>query len=151
MAPFRSAAALLFVAALGLPACAPEVSTHGYRFDEAALAQLEPGRTTRDGTLQLLGSPSSVATFDDRVWYYVSRRSERMSFYQDDVVDQKVMTITFDDRDVIQSIDRQSLEDAKEVALVDRETPTSGSELSILEQFIGNIGRFNPQPEADAP
>ena len=118
MAPIRSAAALLFVAALGLPACAPEVSTHGYRFDEAALAQLEPGRTTRDGTLQLLGSPSSAATFDDQ--------------------------------GVIQSIDRQSLEDAKEVALVDRETPTSGSELGILEQFIGNIGRFNPQPEADA-
>jgi outer membrane protein assembly factor BamE (lipoprotein component of BamABCDE complex) len=150
MALFRCAA-LLCVAALGLAACAPEVSTHGYRFDEPTLAQLEPGRTTRDGTLQLLGSPSSIATFDDRVWYYVSQRTERMSFYQEDVVDQKVITITFDDRDVIQSIDRQGLQDAKEVALVDRETPTSGSELSMLEQFIGNIGRFNPQPEADAP
>jgi outer membrane protein assembly factor BamE (lipoprotein component of BamABCDE complex) len=150
MALFRFAA-LLCVAALGLAACAPEVSTHGYRFDEPTLAQLEPGRTTRDGTLQLLGSPSSIATFDDRVWYYVSQRTERMSFYQEDVVDQKVITITFDDRDVIQSIDRQGLQDAKEVALVDRETPTSGSELSMLEQFIGNIGRFNPQPEADAP
>jgi outer membrane protein assembly factor BamE (lipoprotein component of BamABCDE complex) len=150
MALFRFAA-LLCVAALGLAACAPEVSTHGYRFDEPTLAQLEPGRTTRDGTLQMLGSPSSIATFDDRVWYYVSQRTERMSFYQEDVVDQKVITITFDDRDVIQSIDRQGLQDAKEVALVDRETPTSGSELSMLEQFIGNIGRFNPQPEADAP
>jgi outer membrane protein assembly factor BamE (lipoprotein component of BamABCDE complex) len=151
MALIRSAAALLFVAALGLPASAPEVSTHGYRFDEAALTQLEPGRTTRDGTLQLLGSPSSIATFDDRVWYYVSQRTERMSFYQEEIVDQKVITITFDDRDVIQHIERQSLEDAREVALVGRETPTSGSELGILEQFIGNIGRFNPNPDADAP
>jgi outer membrane protein assembly factor BamE (lipoprotein component of BamABCDE complex) len=151
MAPIRSTAALLILAALGLAACAPEVSTHGYRFDDATLAQLEPGRTTRDAALQLLGSPSSVATFDDRVWYYVSQRTERMSFYQEEIVDQKVIAITFDDRDVIQTIDRQSLEDAKEVALIDRETPTSGSELSILEQFIGNIGRFNPQPDADFP
>jgi outer membrane protein assembly factor BamE (lipoprotein component of BamABCDE complex) len=151
MTAIRSAAVLLFVTALGLPACAPEVSTHGYRFDEAALSQLEPGRTTRDGTLQLLGSPSSVATFDDRVWYYVSQRTERMSFYQEEIVDQKVITIIFDDGDVIQSIDRQSLEDAKEVALVDRETPTSGSELSIFQQFIGNIGRFNPEQDADGP
>ena len=151
MAPIRSTAALLCLAALGLPACAPEVSTHGYRFDDATLAQVEPGQTTRDGALQLLGSPSSVATFGDRVWYYVSQRTERMSFYQEEIVDQQVIAITFDDRDVVQSIDRQSLEDAKEIALVDRETPTSGSELSILEQFIGNIGRFNPQPDADIP
>ena len=74
-----------------------------------------------------------------------------MSFYQEEIVDQQVIAITFDDRDVIQSVDRQSLEDAAEVALVDRETPTSGSELSIFEQFIGNIGRFNPEQEADAP
>ena len=27
---------------------------------------------------------------------------------------------------------------------VDRETPTKGKKLTILEQFIGNIGRFTP-------
>jgi outer membrane protein assembly factor BamE (lipoprotein component of BamABCDE complex) len=142
--------ALIFVLALGLAACAPEVSTHGYRPDAAALAQLEPGRTTRDEALQLLGSPSSVATFDEQVWYYVSQRTERMSFYQEEVVDQQVLAITFDDRGVIRSIERQELADARALALVERETPTSGSELSMLEQFLGNLGRFNPEQEADA-
>jgi outer membrane protein assembly factor BamE (lipoprotein component of BamABCDE complex) len=138
--------------ALPLLACTPEISTHGYRIDEAALAQLEPGRTTRDGALQLLGSPSSVALFDDNVWYYVSQRTERMSFYQEEVVDQKVVTVTFDEQDRLSGIERQDLDDAVEVSLVDRETPTSGNELGIFEQFIGNIGRFNPQPQdADAP
>jgi outer membrane protein assembly factor BamE (lipoprotein component of BamABCDE complex) len=138
-------AAFPALALLSLVACTPEISTHGYRFDEAALAQLEPGRTTRDGVVQLLGSPSSVATFDDKIWYYVSQRSEHTSFYQDQVVEQKVITITFDDRSVVQSIDHHGLNDAREVAFVDRETPTSGQELSLLQQFLGNIGRFNPQ------
>jgi outer membrane protein assembly factor BamE (lipoprotein component of BamABCDE complex) len=142
---------LILAVALGLAACAPEVSTHGYRLDEAALARLAPGRTGRDETLQLLGSPSSIATFDDRVWYYVTQRTERMSFYQEEVVDQQVIAITFDDRGVIRSIDRENLADGREVALVDRETPTSGSELSLLQQFLGNLGRFNPEREADAP
>ena len=31
--------------------------------------------------------------------------------------------------------------------MVDRETPTSGNEMSVLEQFLGNIGRFNPTDE----
>jgi outer membrane protein assembly factor BamE (lipoprotein component of BamABCDE complex) len=127
--------------------CAPEVSTHGYRFDEATLAKLEPGRTTQNEVNKLLGSPSAVATFSPRVWYYISQRTEHKSFYQDKVVEQKVVEITFDGNDVLQSIDRRNLADAREVALVDRETPTSGKELNVFEQFIGNIGRFNPQGE----
>jgi outer membrane protein assembly factor BamE (lipoprotein component of BamABCDE complex) len=147
--PLRALGARLLLAAPLLAACTPEVSTHGYHFDEAALAQLEPGRTTRDGALQLLGSPSSIASFDDKVWYYVSQRSEHMSFYQDQVVDQKVVTVTFDDQGILRSIERETLDDAIEVSLVDRETPTSGNELGIFQQFIGNIGRFNPQEGED--
>ena len=112
--------------------------------DEAALAQVEPGRTTRDEVQQLLGSPSSITTFDGAVWYYVSQRTERMSFYQEEVVNQDVVSITFDDLGTVKRIDRHGLEEAREVSLVDRETPTSGSELNAFEQFIGNIGRFNP-------
>ena len=134
------------LAALGLAACAAQICTHGYRLDETALAQLEPGQTTQDGVLQLLGSPSSIATFDDRVWYYVSQRTEGMSFYQEKVVDQKVVAITFDDQGAVSHVDRHDLNGARDI-LVDRETPTSGNELSMLEQFIGNIGRFNPPDE----
>lgn len=140
----RGRALALLVAPL-LAGCAPEISNHGYHLDETALAQLEPGRTTQDGTLQLLGSPSAIAIFDDKVWYYVSQRRERMSFYQEEVVDQKVVTVTFDEQGVVRDVERQDLADAFEVSLVDRETPTSGNELGILEQFIGNIGRFNPE------
>ena len=133
---------------LALIGCVPQVSNHGYRLDEAAFAQIEPGRTTRDQVLQLLGSPSALTTFDGSVWYYVSQRSERLSFYQDNVVNQDVVTITFDDLGTVASIDRHGLERAHEVSFVERETPTSGSELTAFEQFIGNIGRFNPPADA---
>jgi outer membrane protein assembly factor BamE (lipoprotein component of BamABCDE complex) len=137
---------LAWIALLG---CVPQVTNHGYRFDEAALAQIQPGRTTRDEVQQLLGSPSSLTTFDGAVWYYVSQRTERMSFYQEDVVNQDVVSITFDDLGTVTNVDRHGLEEAHQVSFVDRETPTSGSELNAFEQFIGNIGRFNPQQDAD--
>lgn len=137
------------LAALGLLACTPQVSNHGYRLDEAALARVEPGRTSREQVLQLLGSPSSLTTFGNEIWYYVSQRSERMSFYQDKVVDRNVVTIAFDDRGVVDQIDRHGLERGMEVSLVDRETPTAGNDLNVFEQFIGNIGRFNAPRDAD--
>jgi outer membrane protein assembly factor BamE (lipoprotein component of BamABCDE complex) len=137
------------LATLALVACVPQVSNHGYRLDEASLEQIEPGRTSREQVLQLLGSPSSLTTFDGSVWYYVSQRTERMSFYQEQVVNQDVVAIAFDDQGTVTSVDRHGLDQAHEISLVDRETPTSGSELTVFEQFIGNIGRFNPPADAD--
>jgi outer membrane protein assembly factor BamE (lipoprotein component of BamABCDE complex) len=137
------------VTGLALIACTPQVSNHGYRLDEAAFAQVVPGRTSREQVLQLLGSPSSLATFDGSVWYYVSQRTERMSFYQEEVVNQDVVAIAFDDLGTVTQVDRHGLDQAQEVSLVDRETPTSGSELSGFEQFIGNSGRCNPPTDAD--
>jgi outer membrane protein assembly factor BamE (lipoprotein component of BamABCDE complex) len=138
------------IGSLTLGACVPQVSNHGYRLDEASLAQITPGRTTRDEVLQLLGSPSALTTFDSSAWYYVSQRSERMSFYQDQVVNRDVVSITFDELGTVAQVNRHGLEQAHEVSLVDRETPTAGSELSALEQFIGNIGRFNAPVDSDA-
>ena len=137
----------LALSALVLLACSPIVATHGHRLDERALAQIEPGHSSRDEVAQLLGSPSSRATFGDSPWYYVSQRTEQMSFYQADITNQDVVVISFDDQGVVSSIERHGLDAAREIELVSRETPTSGSELGILEQFVGNIGRFNAPPE----
>ena len=74
-------APIAVIAALSLAGCARSVSTHGHRLDAAALAQIEPGQSSQGDVIQLLGLPSSLATFDDRTWYYVSQRTERHSFY----------------------------------------------------------------------
>jgi outer membrane protein assembly factor BamE (lipoprotein component of BamABCDE complex) len=145
---------LLPLAAIGLltlqlGGCAANVAAHGHRLDVAALAQVEPGRSSQREVVQLLGSPSSLATFDDRTWYYISQRTERRSFYQEKIVAQDVVAIHFDDQGLVSQIDRHDLEEATEIDVVDRETPTAGNELTILEQFIGNIGRFNPPAEEE--
>jgi len=132
---------------LSVTACAPNISTHGHRFDAAALARVEPGNSSQNDVMQLLGSPSTLATFDDRTWYYISQRSERHSFYFETVVSQDVVAIVFDDQGTVSAINRNGLDSALDIDLVDRETPTAGNELTVLEQFLGNIGRFNPPAE----
>ena len=37
---------------------------------------------------------------------------------------------------------RYSKDDLREVGMVDRTTPTAGKDLSVLDQLIGNLGRF---------
>jgi len=140
--PLPSLAIMAVLSSLAFTACTPTVATHGHTFDEAAIAQIEPGRSSQQEVMQLLGSPSSLASFDGEVWYYVSQRTEKISFYQEDVVGQDVIAIAFDEQGVVDEVDRHGLEQTAAVEPVDRVTPTAGEAPSIFEQLIGNIGRF---------
>jgi outer membrane protein assembly factor BamE (lipoprotein component of BamABCDE complex) len=134
---------------LSVVACSPDISTHGHRFDAAALARVEPGNSSQDDVMNLLGSPSALATFDDHTWYYISQRTEQHSFYFSTVVSQDVVAIVFDDQGTVSAINRNGLDSAMDVDPVGRETPTAGNELTVLEQFLGNIGRFNPPADEE--
>ena len=59
-------------AALWMAGCQPTVSVHGHQIDPDLLAQIKPGVTSREEVTRLLGSPSTVGTFD-----YLSGRVPR--------------------------------------------------------------------------
>lgn len=141
------AAALLVLPVLS--SCSPTVETHGHSLDEAQIGKIQPGSSSRQEVLQLMGSPSALSTFDDKAWYYVSQRTEKRSFYQEGVVDQEVVTVTFDDEGRVAAIDRHGLDQVASVDPVDRVTPTAGSSPSIFKQLIGNIGRFGNSSAVD--
>lgn len=132
----------LVVAAALLGACAPIVRSKGHVLDEDAIGSIEVGAATQDDVYVALGSPSSVNAFGDTTWYYVSARTERTAFFQDELKDQQVVAIVFDDAGTVAAIDRYGLEDGWKLALVERETPTYGKSLGVLQQLIGNVGRF---------
>lgn len=136
-------AGLPAIALLMLGACSPTVSNHGYRLDSARMDQIRPGVTSREEVQRLLGSPSTRATLEDATWYYVAQRTERANFYSERLVDQEVVAIRFDPRGIVERIDRSGLETAQAVVPADEKTPTRGNELTLLEQVVSNIGRFN--------
>lgn len=135
------------VAAL-LAGCAPRVDQRGNLPDADTVLQVQPGIHDRTQVADILGSPSTLATFDDKTWYYISKRTETIAFLDPDVVDQEVLVIKFDDTGIVSDMRVYGLEDGQLVEPVDRVTPTSGNELTILEQFLGNIGRFTEGTES---
>ena len=44
---------------------------------------------------------------------------------------------------IVQQVERLEKQDGRDIQIVDRKTPTRGKELTILEQLIGNIGKFS--------
>jgi outer membrane protein assembly factor BamE (lipoprotein component of BamABCDE complex) len=140
----RACVALLLAgAALAAAGCAPRLDVRGNLPDPDDVLAVQPGITTRDQVAQLLGSPSAVATFDDKTWYYMSKRTETTAFFDPDVLDQEVLIVKFDDTGVVSDMQLYGDENAREIQPVERTTPNLGQELTVLQQIVGNLGKFN--------
>lgn len=141
------------LALLALAACSPTIDNHGHRFDSDMAGAIVPGTTSKQDVMRLMGSPSALATFEDNQWYYVAQKTERKSFYQAQITDQQVLAITFDDDGLVKEVERADLTQAEKITPVSDVTPTVGNELSLAQQLLGNIGRFNSdsKPRDRAP
>ncbi len=133
---------IVLAAAVLLAACAPRIEVRGNLPDPDLLAELEIGALNKQQVTEMFGSPSSVSTFGSENWYYISERTETTAFYAPEVVDRKVVVISFDDKGVVRDFASLGLEDGRIIELVERKTPTAGNEITFLQQLFGNLGRF---------
>ena len=134
--------AITIILALIASACAPRVAVRGNLPLEEQLSKIKIGEQNRSEVAEVLGTPSTLGTFDDKVWYYISRKIEKLAFLREKVVEQQVIAIYFNERDTVEALYRYNKDDLREIGMVDRTTPTTGKDLSILDQLIGNLGRF---------
>ena len=120
----------LVCAALG--ACTGEQFQKGYILPPGALEQI-PSGASQDQVLIVMGTPSTVATLNGEVFYYISQRSERkVAFMNQQVVDQRVIAVYFDRNRQVQRLANYGLQDGKIFDFISRTTATSGQELSYL-------------------
>jgi outer membrane protein assembly factor BamE (lipoprotein component of BamABCDE complex) len=128
---WRAAAAVSLVCAF-LGACTGEQFQKGYILPQGALEQIPIG-ASQDQVLIVMGTPSTVATLDGEVFYYISQRTERpVAFMNQKVIDQRVIAIYFDKKRTVRRLANYGLQDGKIFDFVSRTTPTSGQELSYL-------------------
>ncbi len=138
-------AAIVMVTALVIAGCVPEVNVRGHVPNPELLAQIKPGQQTRDQVLDKLGSPTAIGTFEDSRWYYITRTTEQLAFYDPELIEAQVVLVEFDNAGFVKQVMHLSNEDARDIDLVDRTTPTKGRELGFFQQILGNIGLIGPR------
>lgn len=141
--PARSIRPILAAAGLGsllvLGACqTAEVYNQGYIVDEQSLS-LVPVGSSREQVLLALGSPSTTATFDTEVFYYISQRRERpVAFMQPRIVDQRVLAVYFGSDGRVRQIANYGLQDGRIFDFITRTTPTAGRDQSFLGTLLSS-------------
>lgn len=123
-------------------ACTPTVNVRGNMIEDHKVAQIQKGTDTRTDVLRKMGSPTTVAPFDDSVWYYLRQTTEKHGIFDDEVVDERVVVVMFDESGVVEQVNNVDSK-RQNIPYVDRKTPTSGNEITFMQQMLGNLGKFN--------
>ena len=138
-------ALLVGTLAVALGACAQSVQVRGNIPDQETVSKINPGVHSRIDIASLLGSPSTVSTFQDSKWYYIGQKSTQVAFFAPEVLERKVLVVSFDEAGYVAATQTYALEDGQTIDPVDRFTPTEGRKMSLLQQLLGNLGRFSGQ------
>lgn len=140
---------LRFLVVLGIlgavSACVAQREDRGYTRTSADFSKIIPGTSTNRDVVELLGSPTSYSTFGQETWYYISARRESVAFLEPELVDQQVMGIVFTKEGVVEKLQEFNLKDRKNIALSTDKTPTEGNKITLWQQLLGNLGRFNTE------
>ncbi|MDO1581775.1 outer membrane protein assembly factor BamE [Rhizobium oryzicola] len=132
------AAVALVVGCLGLTGCTSMGQTiyNGYVLDKDSL-DLIPEGSSREQVLLSMGTPSTTATFDGEVFYYISQKRQRpVAFMKPKLVEQTIVAVYFNKEGVVTRRAQYTLQDGKVFDMVTRTTPTGGRDLTFLQQLL---------------
>lgn len=150
----------LLAASLALPGCSGtsaldlspgETLTQGYVIDQQQIDQVPVG-SSREQVLLALGSPSTTATFDNEVFYYISQTRRRpVAFANAKLVDQKVLAVYFGEDGRVTNIANYGTKDGKVFDFISRTTPTGGRDENFLGRILQGAGGVPTLPGAGGP
>jgi outer membrane protein assembly factor BamE (lipoprotein component of BamABCDE complex) len=123
-----------------------ETLHQGYVVDEEML-EMVPVGSSRDQVLLALGSPSTTATFDNEVFYYISQTRERpVAFMRPRLVNQRVLAVYFGEDDRVANIADYGLQDGRVFDFISRTTPTGGRDQNFIQQLISGVAGAPANP-----
>ncbi len=94
-----------------------ETLTQGYVIDQQSI-DLVPVGSSREQVLLALGSPSTTATFDNEVFYYISQTRRRpVAFMNAKLVDQRILAVYFNEEGRVDNIANYGLQGRQGVRL----------------------------------
>jgi len=128
---------------LYLGACSPIHHIRGNLPTDEVLAQIKIGQQTREQVRAILGPPTIQQQFRGDGWYYVGERTKNVAFFLPEIIERKVIFITFDAKDVVQSIDMRDATEETVVTIVERKTPTLGRDPSLFKELFSTFGKID--------
>ena len=125
-----------------LASCAQPIEIHGNRISLRSIEAIEPGKTTEKQVLEQLGKPVITQDYGSKIWIYVKSKSQKTVLSGRNFLDRTVVRVSFNKKGIATSVDIIPYDKELNAEISTRRTPTAGQEITVLQQLIGNFGRF---------
>ncbi len=144
----KSTRTALLAACVGfISACTPTYEVRGNIIQEHQFTSVQAGVDTQSDVMRKLGSPTTRAPFDENVWYYLGQETEKRGILDPEVKNERIVAVRFNAEGIVETIEDID-SNRVDIPYARRKTPTSGSELTVMQQLLGNVGRFNKEEDA---
>lgn len=140
----RATRVLAVLCLVAVAACSAQYRNHGYVPLAEDLDKLAIGVDTRATVDDTIGAPSAAGLLGDGDYYYVRSRVRQYGPRRPQVVDRKVVAISFNPNDTIRNIETFGLQDGRVVPISRRVTNSSVLDNGFLRQILGNFGNIDP-------
>ncbi|MBI3442040.1 MAG: outer membrane protein assembly factor BamE [Proteobacteria bacterium] len=147
-AVFLSGVCLLLMSPV---ACSPIVATRGNLLSQTKFEQVQPNVSHRADVVQYWGPPTATSPFNPNIWYYIGETTSQKGVFAPKVDKRRIIRVKFDPNNNDTVVEVADLDSAlaKDVKPVSRTTPAAGKDFTALQQFIGNLGKYNAAADKD--
>lgn len=133
----------VFISLTILSSCLKSNRHIGYSAKAEDVAKIEVGSTRKAIVKRLLGTPSATSNYGKDTWYYISTEEEFIAFLKPKIKEQNILVVEFDEYQTVSNITKLNKDDAQKILVNKNTTKTFTSNETILQQLLGNVGRFN--------
>ena len=117
--------------------CTTNVKNYGYIPSKSDLENLVIGSDNRQSVTKKIGLPATAGLAG--AYYYVKSTFNSPGFKAAQLVDRRVVVVSFDQRNKLKNIETFSVDDGNFIRLDYRVTETGLDNKNILQQIIGSI------------
>ena len=119
-----------------------QIEKRGYSFELSDYQTLKEGIDNKTNTLNAMGYPSLVSnSADGELWIYYSEDVKKLLFFKPEILDRKIIAITFNDNQSIKKIRSYDLKDQNQLQINPDYTKVESTKQPWWKQIFGNIGQ----------
>ena len=133
---------VLMLIALMLSACIVNNSKHGYDSTAADLKQIKVNQNSKEQVEEIMGSPSTVSTFDDNIWYYMTFDVRQIALFPPTITHEKVIQLKFQNN-ILTKVAVYDKNTNRSLGFNKETSEVQGDDQGMMKDFFLNIGRFN--------
>lgn len=125
-----------------IAACTNLDRKHGYVPSDEDLQQIVVGVDSKDTVAEVVGRPTTAGILSDGGWFYVASKFRAYGWRETQEIEREVVAISFNDKGVVENIERFGLENGRVIAISRRVTDSNIKGVTFLRQLFGSIGNF---------